>query len=182
MNGIWSKAQTGVHIGVQKNVSTLVCALLLTIWRARAFSFGALALAIVCLSSHLALAFMESEDQQFQADIDEAKKRANDFKRTMDRIENDQRSLEAAGKSLGLTRELQLQEAEQVRLEYVHERNARPSVELATEILEKENERQKVREAEQMEANRREYIQKRDGVRRVLERDAYIDEKLEYGL
>ena len=44
-----------------------------------------------------AIGFMGSEDQQFQADLDEAKARAHDFAKTMERIERGQRELEALG-------------------------------------------------------------------------------------
>ena len=137
---------------------------------------------LIALSCRPVKAFMASEDQQFQADIDEAKKRANDFKRTMERIANDEKEIEAAGKSQGAIRDAEAADAERVRRDYVRERNNQPSTELALERLEREDDKLKERDAKEMEANRREYVQKRDRVRHVLERDAYIDEKLEYGL
>jgi hypothetical protein len=137
---------------------------------------------LFALACRPAKAFMVSEDQQFQADIDEAKARSKDFKRTMERIDSDEKEIEAAGKGQGELRVREATEQERLRRDYVRERNNLPSAELALERLEREDDKLKERDVKAMEANRREYVQKRDRVRHVLERDAYIDEKLEYGL
>lgn len=141
---------------------------------------------ILCLLSLLsapkAFAFIASEDQQFQVDIDEAKSRAHDFKRTLKRNADDDAALEAAGATAGEGRVREAKVKEREREAFVRERDARPSEEFAREQLEQEDDREKQREREQMDLNRRQYVHKRDRVRRVMERDAYIDENLEYGL
>jgi hypothetical protein len=129
-----------------------------------------------------ARAFMESEDQQFAADIAEAKARAQDFQKTLDRIEREEKERESAGYLLHDVRVREEELNENVRLDYVRERNNRPNLEEERERLEIADNKEKEKEAQVMEANRRGYIQKRDRVRSIIERDAYINEKKEYGL
>lgn len=128
------------------------------------------------------MAFIGSEDEQFQADITEAKKRAKDFKNTLQRIEDDQKKLESAGREIGPKREAEAKLQEKSREQYVEERNNRPLQELIIEKLEREDLRLKKLADEEMDQNRKNYVKKRDQVRRVLEREAYIDESKEYGL
>jgi len=129
-----------------------------------------------------ARAFMESEDQQFQADINEAKARAHDFGRTLERIEREDKEREAARPEVTRARERVAAEREEVRREFVIARDKRPDEELIREKLEKADLKEKEKEARVMEANRKEYVAKRDRVRRVIGKEAYIDEAREYGL
>lgn len=129
-----------------------------------------------------AQAFIGNEDEQFQADINEAKARAHDFVKTIERIESAERDIEAAGAEIADVREREALEQERVRRQFVIERDQRPNEEAMREQLEREDFLNKEKEASEMEKNRREYVTKRDRVRKVITRDAYIDESREYGL
>lgn len=146
-------------------------------------SLRLLAFVIVLLScSHGAWAFMESEEQQFQADIDEAKKRAHDFERTLERIAREDEAREKAGSEIGKWREKAAAERESIRREFVDARDRRPDQGQIREQQEKAYLERQEEIARVMEKNRKEYVAKRDHVRRVIEREAYIDQAREYGL
>lgn len=138
--------------------------------------------AVLLLMADPASCFITSEDQQFQADIAEAKARAKDFQKTMDRIDRDQRLLESYGPEKSRQRVKDAEEEEQARRDFVRIRNNRPSELLERDRLERDDEWQKKQFEAQMDVYRRDYVRKRDRVRTVLERDAYIDSAREYGL
>lgn len=140
---------------------------------------GAVSLFLLTLPAH---AFMESEEQQFQAEIHEAKVRANDFESTLKKMERLDQEREAASQGIGKERERVATELERIRTQFVKERDARADEELERERLEQEDLRLKEKEARKMEEVRKDYVVKRDRVRRVLSREAYIDEAREYGL
>lgn len=149
----------------------------------RANSMILIASVIAALTSaSTARAFMESEDQQFQAEIDEARARANDFERTLEKNVREDKEREAAGSEVTREREREAAAQEAVRREFVIERDNRPDEDLMRDRLEKEDLKEKEKEALEMDAIRKDYVAKRDRVRRVIERQAYIDEAREYGL
>lgn len=150
-------------------------------WSAALFSISILSLVVVCAPLE-AKAFGLSEDQQFQLDIDEARVRARDFQKTLDRFAREDAEREQGAKLIGRERVREEEIRERARLDYIRERDNRPSEDEARERMERASEKEFEREAQVMEANRRSYVHKRDRVREVIEKSARIDEKKEYGL
>jgi hypothetical protein len=129
-----------------------------------------------------AKAFMGTEDEQFQADINEAKARAHDFEKHLERSERLDREREEAASELAGQREREQKEIEETRRSFVLLRDKRANEEAIREELEREDNLKKEKEAQEMDQNRRDYVAKRDRVRKVIGRDAHIDESREYGL
>lgn len=130
-----------------------------------------------------AWAFHDSEDQQFEAEIHEAKVRAQDFEKYLQRSEREERDREAASKGMGAERVREEAERAAVQKEFAKKNaDVRLREEAEREALEKQWDEQQLKEAQQDDVVRKEYVAKRDRVRRVLSREAYIDEAREYGL
>jgi hypothetical protein len=129
-----------------------------------------------------AAAFMASDEQQFAADISEAKARAHDFQKTLDRISEQEKERESSAYLMHEERLRDDDATDSSRREFVRERNNRPSEDEERERLEIADDKLKEKDAEVMEAYRRQYIEKRNQVRAIIDRDAFIDETKEYGL
>jgi hypothetical protein len=125
---------------------------------------------------------MESEDAQFRGDLKEATARARDFKKTIEDRDREVKELERAGYGEAAKRVEADRARDEIRRDFIRERNNQPSQELAHDRLEHEDDLEKEKEQKQMEEYRKEYVRKRDSVRAVIEHDAHIDENLEYGL
>ncbi len=130
----------------------------------------------------IALGFMASEEQQFRAEVEEARARARDFERTLERMAREARERESAAREMTVIRERAEREDARAREEFIVERNQRPDPNAGRDRLEREWEREREREAKKMEADRQAYVRAREKVRQVIEREAHIDEKKEYGL
>ena len=132
--------------------------------------------------SSVSCGFMDSEDQQFKGEIKEAIGRARDFNATIGEREREEAARERYGNE-EIAEHERTQRAQEARREaFVAERNAKPSEEATKDWLERDDDIRKAKEAQQMEANRKEYIKKRNDARSIIERDAHIDENREYGL
>lgn len=139
-------------------------------------------LASTCVFGTQALGFVGTEDEQFRVDLEEAAARAKDFDRTLKRIEAQANENEKYGYEHKAEREREDARKESIRLEFIQQKSRQPREDLERERLEQEYEKEKAREEAQAERDRLEYVAKRERVRRIMERDAFIDEAREYGL
>ena len=146
------------------------------------FAVSACAFATLIARVPTAEAFIVSEEKQFQADIDEAKSRARDFQRTMDRLAEEEKRRESFGYEQTEINEREAADYEKQRRDFVNARDREPDQGVIQESLEREYLRAQETEEREMDQARRKYIVERDRVREVLRRDAYINEMVEYGL
>jgi hypothetical protein len=121
-----------------------------------------------------------SQEEQWETDIREAKSRARDFEMHLKRMEELQRKRLSESAEAAVQRAKREQDHEAVRLEFIRERNRRPSNEAVNERLEREHELMMEAELKKQEEIRRAFVTGRAKVRAALERDAHIDEAREY--
>jgi hypothetical protein len=121
-----------------------------------------------------------SQEEQWETDIREARSRARDFEMHVKRMEELERLRLSEAAEAAVQRASQQQAYEAVRLEFIRERNSRPSNEEAIERLERQHEILMEAELKKQEEIRRAFVVGREKVRAALERDAYIDEAREY--
>jgi septal ring factor EnvC (AmiA/AmiB activator) len=129
-----------------------------------------------------AWAFSASQESQWQSDIKEAKARAKDFQKHIERLRRADVERESASQEIKLERAKDEQRLEKSRREYIVWRNKRPSPEKEEMRLEQEHLKMLEAEARKEEALREAYVVSRDRVRGVLEKEAFIDEALEYNV
>jgi hypothetical protein len=132
-------------------------------------------------ASHAQAQFARTEDQLMEADILEAKRRASDFKNYLAlkekrRIQQEQTGPEEVKK----TREAFEKRREEIREAYIRERESRPiTPEALIAKLELQHELESEKRDRQMEEYRQKYLQKKSRVRSIIEKEAFIDERLE---
>ena len=124
-------------------------------------------------------AFITSDEEIWRADIDEGKRRAQDFKEHIRRERQAEAEREQSAGEFSGERFARQQQYEKLRSEYISERDARPDEGLERERLEKQYEAERATREREMEIQRRAYVVNRALVREVLAREAYIDEMLE---
>jgi hypothetical protein len=128
--------------------------------------------------------FARTEDQLMEADINEARRRAKDFKNYLAlvqkrRIQQEQIGPEEVKKARAEFEKRQ----DEAREKFIRERDARPvTPEQVIARMELEADRQRERLAEQMERDRLKYLEKRNRVRAIIQREGYIDERLEFDM
>ncbi len=83
--------------------------------------------------------FITSQEHQWQQDLNEAKSRARDFEKYLERNRTSSRVREAAADEIKAEREEMEKRAERARREFVRERENRPSLDAVYEKLEKEH-------------------------------------------
>lgn len=128
------------------------------------------------------LAFIVSEEQQFEADMTEAIVRAKDFQRTMDTKAREIKEREIHASKHKEERKRIEEEREKDRQAFIRWRNSLPDPHLEMERLEREHQKKLDNETREMERARVRYVNERDRVREVMKREAYINEMVEYGL
>lgn len=127
-------------------------------------------------------AFVRSEDELMQAEIQEAKARAKDFKANQERMAKLEAEREKAVGEIKKQRARDEEEAEKVRQAFIQKRNSQPDMTAAQEKLEREDDERRAREEAEMDKKRREYLNKRAKVEDIINREAYIDPAEEYDL
>lgn len=144
---------------------------------------GSFALVVLALlAPRPALAIGGSEDEIFQADINEARARAKDFNSQKLREANEDLQRQLGTKEVKRDRAQFEAQQEKERESYVQDRNERPNVWREQARLERQFDEEKIVEDKQMDKNRRDYKKKRERVRRLIHSEARIDENQEYGL
>ncbi|MES2963307.1 MAG: hypothetical protein V4760_05410 [Bdellovibrionota bacterium] len=138
----------------------------------------------VFATSHARAQFARTEDQLMEADINEARRRAKDFKNHLALVKKRKLQQEKIGPEEVKKARAAFEERQaEARTKFIRERDARPvTPDQVIERMERETERQRERLAEQMEADRQKYIVKRNRVRSTIEREGYIDETLEFDM
>lgn len=148
------------------------------------FLLTAFACATVFATSQARAQFARTEDQLMQADIDEAVRRARDFENHLERVRRRKVQQEQIGpEEVKKAREIFEKKREEARQAYVRERAARPvTPEAHVARLEREFELRREREASQMEEYRQKYLRKKARVRETIQREGFIDERLEFDM
>ena len=129
-----------------------------------------------------ARAFITSEEQIWESDIFEAKRRARDFLDHLRREQELELERESTAHERTLERIADQKAYEKLRTDYLVERDSYPDESIERDRLEREYEESVVAQEREVDGHRRKYIVNRARVRDVLARDAYIDEMLENGL
>ena len=136
----------------------------------------------VTLFSLNAHAIGESEDELMQAQVTAARTRVSDFKNYLESVKQRKTEDVQAAEEIKRERAIEAEKLEVSRREFIRERNARPTNEAEQERLEAANDILEARQEEEMNQERLTYIGKRLRVRSIMEKEASIDENLEYGL
>jgi len=139
-------------------------------------------LSILALAPRSAFAFGASEKEQMKEDVREALSRARDFSAQKVREATENLERERGAKDVLKKRAEFETQQEQMRKDFVQERNAKPSDFLVQSRLERDFDEQRLLEDRAMEKARVDYLRKRRKVQRIIETKAHIDENQEYGL
>lgn len=145
-------------------------------------SIGFLVLALlgISLGMSTAHAYSASQESQWEADVKEAKARAKDFQKHMERLRQADLERESAAHEIKKEREKDEARLEKNRRDYIVWRKGQPSPEKEEMRLESEHLKMLTAEARKHEELRESYIVGRNRVRSVLQKEAFIDEAVEY--
>jgi flagellar biosynthesis GTPase FlhF len=141
-------------------------------------------LVAISAASHAFAQFARSEDELMAADINEARRRASDFKNHLALVKKRKEIQDSIGPEEVKKVRAEFERLREMRREaFVKERNARPvpkeeailRLELAHDRLREDRERE-------MEKYRLRFLEKRDRVRATIRREGYIDERLEFDM
>ncbi|HVK60785.1 MAG TPA: hypothetical protein VM432_04505 [Bdellovibrionales bacterium] len=126
--------------------------------------------------------FTLSEEENLQIDLREARGRATDFKAHIQRLEKMEKDREQHAQESKTARAAVEAQLERDRQAFVRERNVKVPDDTIRDRLEKEWEAEQARKEKVMDQARLEYLRKRAAVTQTIEREATIDENVEYGL
>ena len=127
-----------------------------------------------------AFAYASSQESQWEADIKEAKARAKDFEKHQARLRRATEERESAAHEIKRERERDEARLEKARADYSIWKKNQPSPEKEEMRLEREHLKMLAAEAREQDRQRESFIVSRDRVRRVLRKEAYINEAVEY--
>jgi triphosphoribosyl-dephospho-CoA synthetase len=141
-----------------------------------------LILVLLLLSPLMAFAFGASEKEQMREDVREALHRARDFSAQKVREATENLARERGAVEVKKKRAEFEAQQEELRRDYVTQRNAKPSDFLLQARLEREFEEKRIVEDRNMDRARGNYVRKRRQVQRIIETKARINENEEFGL
>lgn len=144
--------------------------------------FGLIFIFTLILAPRLAFAFGASETEQMKEDVREALHRARDFHAQKLREAVEDRERERGAKEVMKKRAEFEAEREDIRKEFVRERNSQPSEFLMQARLERQFDEKRLVEDREMDRARADYVRKRHKVQHIIDTRAHIDEAQEYGL
>lgn len=148
----------------------------------RLFASYIIVFVTLLVASQMSHAFVGSEEEMMQAEINEALARARDFEKHKRReAQADERRLKAASE-IKEKRARERERQEQAREAYLAKRPEREAAAREKERLEKAYELKLEKQAKQRELARQEYVKKRNRMQSIIEKEAYIDPAEEYGL
>ena len=147
----------------------------------------AIVLLMSCLTgntiwSSTAKAYAISETMSPEASAKEARERAQDFRKVMNAREKEDVDLQEEGYRHRREKDAEDAKVDQIREDYVRQRNRQPADDLVQAKMELEDEERMKREDRERDVIRKDYVRKRDERRQLIEHDGQIDEKREYGL
>jgi hypothetical protein len=150
----------------------------------KAFDFRILIIAatVLGLLPAPAFGFGLSENESFKQDVRAAVARAKDFKRTQEQMKKEEGQYERFADQARRDREKFDEIRERERERYVEWRAKQPDQATEDERREKIFLEKMAKEEARMEKSRQRYVEKRETVRRVREKDGFINEIEEYGL
>lgn len=125
-------------------------------------------------------AYATSQEEQWHADLVEARARARDFEKHLARQRNADRERESAADEIKIVRRRDSERDERARREFIKERNARPSNELVELRLEREHLKKLEAEARAAEKIRKSFVASRDRMDQLMHKEAYINPAREY--
>ncbi len=127
-------------------------------------------------------AFRADEEEQLRIDLKEARARATDFKAHIRRLKSLEENRERFAQESKIIRDRDEAQAERSRVAFIVKRNAQVPDDAIRERLEREFEAEQEREAARMDVVRRNYLSKKRAVAQTIEREASIDENVEFDL
>lgn len=139
-----------------------------------------LAQAVVIFHGQAARAYAATQEEQWQADLNEARARARDFEKHLARLRSASRERESAAQEIKVERRRDDERIERARREFIKDRDSRPSTEIVELRLEREHLKQLAAEARAAEKVRARYASDRDRMENMMHKEAYINPAREY--
>jgi hypothetical protein len=146
------------------------------------FVISSLLSGLILLGGMRAHAFAESDEGQWAVDVTEAKSRAQDFKRYQKDAARQEIERQSEAHVVSEQRIKDEEEDRKIRDEYAKVQPSIDAEEAEQEKAQQAFDVQKEKEEKQYDEERKHYVAKRDQVREVLKKEAYINEDEEYGL